>query len=164
VRKLVISVAVVAAALVPATGALAATRAKSSPPPVKLSGKVNVHGTGTATGGAVEVDQHDYYFSPTFVKVPAGVTSVTVTVKNMGQSLHNFTVPSANVSDDINPGESMTVTVPVSRAGILFYCRFHQSLGMQGAFFTKKGVKVTSGAGSGASTATTKGGAGGYGY
>ena len=165
-RKLLAGVAVVAAGLVPVavtSGAVASTAAKAKPP-VKLPGMVNNHGTAVAAGGSIELDQHDDFYSPTFVQVPKGTTALTVTVKNMGQSLHNFTVPSANVSDDINPGESMTVTVPVSRAGILFYCRFHQSLGMQGAFFTKKGVKVTSGAGSGASTATTKGGAGGYGY
>jgi len=166
VRKLLTSLVVVTAALVPATAAFAAAGAKASPPPVKLSGKVNGHGTGTATGGAVEIDQHDYFFSPTYVKVPAGVTSVTVTVKNVGQAEHNFSVPSANVSDDLTPGQSVTVTVPVTGQALLFFCRFHRSLGMQGAFFTKKGAKITSsGAATGSGTATTSGSSsGGYGY
>jgi plastocyanin len=171
VRKLLTSLAVVAASLVPATAALAATSAKASPPPVKLSGKVNVHGTGTATAGAVTIDQHDYFFSPTFVKVPAGVTSVSVTVTNMGQALHSFTVPAASISSDIQPGSSMTFTVPVSGGGVLFYCRFHRQLGMQGAFFTKKGAKISatagtgsSGGGTGTGTATTSGSSGGSGY
>jgi plastocyanin len=166
VRKLLTSLVVVTAALVPATAALAAAGAKASPPPVKLSGKVNSHGTATATGGTIEIDQHDYFFSPTFVKVPAGVTSVTVTVKNMGQAEHNFSVPSANVSDDLTPGQSVTVTVPVSGQALLFFCRFHRSLGMQGAFFTKKGAKVSSGgAAAGSGTATTsRSSSGGYGY
>ncbi len=168
-RKLLTCLAVVAASLVPATAALAATSAKGSPPPVKLSGKVNVHGTGTATAGAVTIQQHDYFFSPTFVKVPAGVTSVSVTVTNMGQALHSFTVPAARISADIQPGSSMTFTVPVSGGGVLFYCRFHRQLGMQGAFFTKKGAKISasagaSGGGTGAGTATTSGSSGGYGY
>jgi plastocyanin len=164
VRKLLIPVAVVAAALVPPTAAFATTSAKSAPPPVKLSGKVNNHGTATATGGTVRIAQHDYFFSPTFVRVPAGVTSVSVTVTNMGQAVHSFTVPGANITADINPTASMTFTVPVTGNGVFFYCRFHRRLGMVGALFTKKGAKIATSPGRGASTATTSGSSGGYGY
>ena len=164
-RKLLISVAVLAAAVAPTTAALAAAPAKTSSPPVKISGKVNNHGTATATGGTMTITQNDYFFSPTFVSVPKGVTSVTVTVTNMAQTTHNFTVPAANVTGDINPGASMTFTVPVTGNGVFFYCRFHRSLGMVGAFFTKKGVKISTSPGSGSSTATTKpSSSGGYGY
>lgn len=161
-RKLLISVAVVAAALVPTTAAFATTSAKSGPP-VKISGKVNNEGTGTATGGNITIVQHDYSFTPTFVLIPKGVTTVTVTVTNMGQSLHSFTVPQANISADINPGSSMTFTLPAKAT--FFYCRFHRQLGMTGALFTKKGQKIATSPGSGSSTATTSGGSsGGYGY
>ena len=163
-RKLLISVAIVAAALVPTTAAFATTSAKTTPPPVKISGKVNNHGTATATGGTIAITQHDYFFSPTFVQVPKGVTSLTVTVTNMGQAEHSFTVPAANITADLNPTASMTFTVPVTGNGVFFYCRFHRQLGMDGAFFTKKGVKIATSPGSGSSTATTSGSSGGYGY
>ncbi|HEV2311350.1 MAG TPA: cupredoxin domain-containing protein [Acidimicrobiia bacterium] len=164
-RKLLVSVAALAAAAVPATGALAATSAKASSPPVKISGKVNNHGTAPATGGAVTLTQNDYFFSPTFVSVPKGVTSVAVTVTNNGSTTHSFTVPSANITADLNPGATMTFTVPVTGNGVYFYCRFHRSLGMVGAFFTKKGVKISTSPGSGSSTATTsRSSSGGYGY
>jgi len=164
VRKLLVSVAVLAAAMIPTTAALAAAPAKSSSPPVKISGKVNNHGTATATGGTITITQNDYFFSPTFVSVPMGMTSVTVTVTNRGTTTHSFTVPSANVSTDIDPGATMTFTLPVTGNGAFFYCRFHRSLGMAGAFFTKKGVRISTSTGRGSSTATTKGSSGGYGY
>jgi plastocyanin len=110
---------------------------------VKLVGKVNNQGTATATGGTVEIDQSDFAFSPTFVKIPAGTASLTVTVKNRGQNMHTFTVPSQSIDKVLNPGDSVTVTVNVPGPGaIAFFCRFHRSLGMQGAFFDKKGAKV----------------------
>jgi len=139
-RKLVVSAAAVAVALVPAALFGPDAFAKSSSPPVKIPGKVTVHGTGTAT----------------------------VTVKNTGTAQHTFTVPSANIDVTVNPGQTMVETVPISQAGIGFYCRFHKSLGMQGAFFTKNGAKVsTSGASTKSSTGSggsSGGGSGGYGY
>ena len=131
-RELVVSAAVVAVAVVPAAVFGPDAFAKSSSPPVKIPGKVNVHGTGTASGGSIEIDQQDFDFSPTFVAVPKGVTTVTVTTKNTGSTQHTFTVPVANIDVVLNPGQTMVQTVPISKGGILFYCRFHKSLGMQG--------------------------------
>jgi plastocyanin len=170
-RKLITGLAVAATVLTPALlvgpGAFASTAAKAKPP-VKLPGKVTVKGSATATGGTIEVDQTDFAFSPTFVKVPAGTTSLTVTVKNMGQAMHTFTVPSQSIDKVLNPGDSVTVTVAYPGKGaLLFYCRFHRSRGMQGAFYDKNGAKLIKAGGAGA-TATTKpsssGGSGGYGY
>jgi len=164
-RKLVVSAAVVAVALVPTALFGPDAFAKSSPPPVKISGKVNAHGTGTATGGDIAINQQDYDFSPTFVQVPKGVTSVTVTVKNNGSTQHTFTVPAEHVDVVLNPGETMVETVPINQGGILFYCRFHKSQGMQGAFFTKKGAKVVGTAGSKSSSGSGGGSSsGGSGY
>lgn len=162
-RKLLISVAALATAMVPTTAALAATGAKTAPNPVKIPGKVNYHGAATATGGAVTIQQHDFYFSPTVVAVPKGVTSVTITVTNMGATVHSFTTATPSISGDINPGASMTFTVPVASGGVFFYCRFHRQLGMVGALYTKKGQKIATSAGSGSSTATTSRSSG-YGY
>lgn len=178
-RTLLVGVTVLAATLVPSAllvpGASAAVATKAKPP-VKLSGKVNDKGTKTATGNSIELDQRDFSFSPTYVKIPAGATSITVTVKNLGSTQHTFTVPSEQIDKVLNPGDSATVTVTIPGPGaIAFYCRFHKALGMQGAFFDKKGAKLISSvaangsgsAGSSATTPTTKasgGSSGGYGY
>ena len=180
-RKLLVGVTVLAATLVPTAllvpGASASVAVKAKPP-VKLSGKVNVKGTATATGNTIELDQRDYSYTPTFVKIPAGASSITVTVKNMGSTQHTFTVPAEQIDKVLNPGESVTVTVTIPGPGaIAFYCRFHRSLGMQGAFFDKKGAKListvapggsTSGSPSTAATTPTTrasgGSSGGYGY
>ena len=114
----------------------------------------------------IEIDQRDYSFSPTFIQIPAGTTSLTVTVKNMGQNEHTFSVPTQKIDKVLNPGESKTVTVNVPGPGaIAFYCRFHKSKGMQGAFFDKVGAKLigASGTTSSGSNGGSKG-SGGYGY
>jgi plastocyanin len=176
-RKLPAAVVLAATVLVsialvgPLAGAT--TAAKGGGTPVKLSGKVSVKGTATATGGAVSIQTTDFAFSPTFVKIPAGTTSVTVTLSNPTSHMHTFTVPSDNIDQVLNPGQSATVTVTVPKSGaVMFYCRFHKMLGMQGAFFTKKGAKLvstSSAASSAGATPTTKkssssSSSGGYGY
>ncbi len=169
-RKLLVGVAVVAAGLVPvalvAPGALAASAAKAKPP-VKLPGMVNNHGTAVATGGTIELDQNDFFYSPTFVQIPKGTATLTVTVKNMGSAQHTFTVPVDKIDHVFNPGESMTFTVAIPGNGAFsFYCRFHKSVGMQGAFFDKKGAKLikTTSTKSGAGSSGGGSSSGGYGY
>lgn len=172
-RKLLTGVAVVAAALVPvalvAPGAVAGVAAKSNPP-VKLPGKVTNKGTAVATGGAIELDQHDFFYSPTFVQIPKNTATLTVTVKNMGSAQHTFTVPADHIDQVMNPGDTMVFNVAIPGNGAFsFYCRFHKSLGMQGAFFDKKGAKLIkttstkSNSGSGSSGGGS-GSSGGYGY
>ncbi len=171
--KLTAGVAVTAAVLVSVvalgSSALATTAAKPSKPPVKISGKVNVAGTGTATGGTVSIALTDFAFNPTFVKVPSGVTSVTVNLQNTGTQAHTFTVPSQNIDQQVDPGQSATVTVSIPKKGATtFYCRFHRGLGMQGSFFGKVGDKPIATPSAAGTTATTKApsssSSGGYGY
>jgi plastocyanin len=177
-RKLLTGTALALAAVVPlalgATGALASTTAAKSKPPVKLSGKVNVTGTQTAVNGAITIRESDFKFDPTFIKVPKGTTTITVSVTNTDNDPHTFTIPAQNLDTVVNPGQTATVTVTVpSKGALAFYCHFHKQLGMQGAFFDKNGAKVvaatstgSSGSGSPATTSgsSRSGGSGGYGY
>jgi plastocyanin len=158
-RKLLAGAAVIAAGLVPvglvAPGAGAGTAAKAKPP-IKLSGKVTNQGTAVATGGSIELHQDDFDYEPTFIQVPKGTTSLTVTVKNIGQAQHTFTVPADHIDQVLNPGQTVVATVTVPQKGAIgFYCRFHKSLGMQGGFFNKKGDKVVK------TTSSNSGGGGG---
>jgi plastocyanin len=117
--------------------------AKSSNP-VNVSGKVNVKGKkdiSTKSSASLEVEQDDFYFEPTFVKVKPG-EKVTVELKNEGSSTHTFTSDSLKVNQQVAPGKSkkVTITIPRSAKAFQFHCSIHQSKGMQGAFYTKTGA------------------------
>jgi plastocyanin len=101
-----------------------------------LSGKVNVKSQLEAApkNGSIETELDDFYFGPTFIKAKPG-TTVKVELHNEGSVEHTFTIDSANVDETLKPDAKMTVTVKVPASGSLrYYCRFHRSQGMQGAF------------------------------
>ena len=103
--------------------------------PVRLSGDVNNKGTKTLSGTSLEIEQDDFYFKPTFVKATPG-TTVTVELHNEGKATHTFTIDSLNVDEELQPGAAKTVQVKLPSSGTVnYYCRFHRSSGMQGAFF-----------------------------
>ena len=54
--------------------------------------------------------------------MPSGESTITVT--NSGAVEHNFTLDDDSVSEDVEPGESVTVTVDVS-ADAPFHCKYH---------------------------------------
>jgi plastocyanin len=88
------------------------------------------------------MSQHDFYFDPTFLKMAPGA-KVTVTVDNKGSYKHNFSITSLNVNEDIEPGKSATVTFTLPSSGaVAFFCEYHKSSGMQGAFFFHAGDTV----------------------
>ena len=111
--------------------------------PVDIDGKVNVKGTkdvSSKSAATIDMEADDYYFGPTFVKVKAG-EKVTVELENEGNASHTFTSDSLGVDKQVAPGKSakVTVTVPSDGTAFEFHCSFHEDMGMQGAFFTKKG-------------------------
>jgi plastocyanin len=115
--------------------------------PVTLDGKVNNKGTkdiSKKTSATIEVEADDYYFKPTFMKVQPG-EKVTIEFKNEGSTTHTFTSDALSVDQQLSAGKSkkFTVTVPSSGAAFQFHCDFHESMGMQGAFFTKAGSKAS---------------------
>jgi len=116
--------------------------AKSSKP-VSIDGKVNVKGTkdiSSTKSASIELEADDYYFNPTFVKVQPG-EKVRITFKNEGSAAHTFTSDGLSIDQDVAAGKSVkfTLTVPSDGTAFAFHCDFHQSMGMQGAFFTKAG-------------------------
>ena len=132
-------------AFAPVTGP--ATAASKSP--VTLNGETNKHGSkdvSAKTTATVEMGQHDYYFSPTFVKVRPG-EQLTIKVKNEGKSQHTFTSSALGVDKTVDPGKKATVkvTIPASGGAIQFHCDFHEVMGMQGAFYTAAGATPASG-------------------
>ena len=104
-------------------------------PPVSLQGTTNNHGTKTASND-MEVELDDFYFSPTYIKATAG-PKFTIELSNEAKVAHTFTSNAlGNVDEEIAPGTKKTITVTAPAGGMaVFFCRFHQSQGMQGAVF-----------------------------
>jgi len=111
--------------------------------PVSIDGKVNVKGTkdiSSKSAATIDMEADDYYFGPTFVKVKPG-EKVTIELENEGNASHTFTSDSLNIDQQVAPGKTkkFTLTVPSDGTAFEFHCSFHEDMGMQGAFFTKKG-------------------------
>ena len=96
---------------------------------------MNDHGTKAVTdGGDLEVELDDFYFGPTFITGPANA-KVKVELANEGEKNHTFTIDSAKIDQEVDSGKKATVEVTLPASGSLaFYCKFHVSGGMQGAF------------------------------
>ena len=102
-----------------------------------LSG-ITDKGTKIFSGATVALqadnDSGKYYFEPTCARAHG---TVTVTIKNVGDTEHNFSITSMNIDKDIEKGKTVTVSVPLPSSGSLpFFCKYHKNFGMQGVFIT----------------------------
>jgi plastocyanin len=99
-----------------------------------LTGAIEDRGTAEASGGAVTLDASEFAFAPTCVESDAS-EMLEVTVRNTGSALHNLTVESLGIDEDVQAGETITVDVALPDSGAVpFTCKYHVSNGMQGAF------------------------------
>ena len=74
------------------------------------------------SGSGLEIAAQDFQFSPSSLTVPSGESSITVI--NEGEVEHSFTLDDDSVSEDVEPGESVSVTVDLTEdAG--FHCEYH---------------------------------------
>jgi plastocyanin len=182
-KILALTVAAIAATAL-AGGAAVAGESKKSPP-VALEGEVSNKGEKSVKKGKVTIDEGDFFYRGTFIKAKQG-SKVAVRLRNKGDAPHTFTIPSLGIDRELTAGKSATVEVTLPTDGALaFYCRFHGAppsggQGMQGAFFSKKGEALSTGAGAAPASsaptdttgaapttsapATTASGGGGYGY
>ena len=135
--------------------------------PVKLSGDTTNKGTKDLSGTSIDVEQHDFFYSPTFIKGGTPGATITVHLKNVGQNPHTFTVAALGIDTTVEAGATADVQVTLPQSGATeFHCKFHQqSNGMQGAFFFKDGDTVVgAGAGTGTNSSSSSSDAGGYNY
>lgn len=99
-----------------------------------LTGAVEDRGTAEASGGAITLEASEFAFSPTCVEAGAGET-LEVTVTNGGSALHNLTIESLGIDEDVQAGQRVTVEVELPDSGpVPFVCKYHVANGMQGAF------------------------------
>jgi len=143
----------------------------STPPPSSpSSGASPLVNKGTADAMSttekfeIEMDNEgsgENYFKPTFIKVKAGQI-LTIELKNEGSNSHNFSIASLNIDKTVEPGkeDEVNITFPAGGgADIQFFCKFHVSLGMRGAFFFGATPQTTS-----SSASSGSGSGSGYGY
>jgi plastocyanin len=93
-----------------------------------------VHGTLTIDTSNATVQMQDRYFEPNVLAGSAGLR-VTLMVRNEGSQLHNFTLTSQGIAQDVPPGSIVAIPVVLPYSGeAIFFCRFHRdSAGMLGA-------------------------------
>jgi uncharacterized cupredoxin-like copper-binding protein len=95
-------------------------------------------GEPAGSGGGVAVEVVDLAFQPDTFEIPAN-TATTVTLHNSGALPHNFSIPSQNISVDINPGETQTVDLTLPAGEYDFDCNVpgHKEAGMVGKITVK---------------------------
>ena len=99
-----------------------------------LSGPIEDRGTAKAAGGAITLDASEFAFSPTCVEAGPGET-IEVTLTNSGSALHNLSVESLAIDEDVQAGETISAEVTLPDSGsVPFTCKYHIANGMQGAF------------------------------
>jgi plastocyanin len=112
----------------------AAPAASFVPTTLRIGGdQATNHGTAFVQGKPdSDLDLSDNYFDPTVLVGSPGQT-LQLKLKNKGTAQHNFSLPAANINQDLAPGQEATVSVTFPPSGVTeFYCRFHRSVGMVG--------------------------------
>ena len=123
----------------PVSGAPASTAAAGPsgagqcPANAGFTSTVNDHGAAPVKGSQAAIEAGDFFFSPTCqTQAPASGT-VTLVVRNAGQTLHNVSVPDQHVDSDLQVGQTIMVLVKVGTAPLTFFCKYHRTSGMVGA-------------------------------
>ena len=88
---------------------------------------------GEAAAEAISVESYDIYFEPTELAIPAD-TDVTVTLPNVGVTLHNFAIDELGIDVDIAPGATEETVINAPAGTYEYYCNVpgHKQAGMLG--------------------------------
>jgi plastocyanin len=112
--------------------------AAACPPSAGLGDNVKDHGSAPAPGAAITLEAGDSFFAPTCeTGVPAG--KVTITLKNTGSALHNFSVADQGIDVDVEAGKTISVEVDATAPSVAFFCKYHRTSGMVGALLQGPG-------------------------
>jgi len=142
--KIVAVVAVLALAAVACSSKTDTTPSGGGTTPAGNSTPLTNKGTldATATTEKIEIEMDnegttEFYFKPSFFKVKPGQI-VTLDLKNEGSVQHNFTITSLGINENVDPDKETDKNVTFPAGGgsdIQFFCAFHVTQGMRGAFF-----------------------------
>lgn len=86
-----------------------------------------------AGGEGVSVEAGDIYFAPEEITIPAD-TDVTVTISNVGMTLHTFTIDELDIDIEIEPGATGEATINAPAGEYEYYCSVpgHRAAGQVG--------------------------------
>lgn len=98
------------------------------------SEQANDHGSQDVSGeGELDLELDDFYFAPTVLTGAAGQT-LMLHLANEGSTEHNFSLSDQGIDQDVEDGGNADVTVTFPESGTLvFFCKYHQDMGMRGA-------------------------------
>lgn len=106
--------------------------------PTPTGSPLNNMGTTDVTGmSSFSIELDDRYFKPTFFKATPG-QKLNIELENEGTLPHNFTIDALSEADyTVQPGTKMEIdlALPSGTSDVAFYCKFHVTNGMRGAFF-----------------------------
>jgi plastocyanin len=80
-------------------------------------------------GGGGTLSMIDNEFDPASLTVSAGDS---LEVSNDGANLHNITIEGTDIDEDVEPGQSTSVTIDADPGEYTMFCEFHRSGGMEG--------------------------------
>lgn len=126
---------------VPQPAAAKEPRAAASPAPSPVAQARDLGGLIYLDNGTKDVNGKDRQkvklfdtsFEPTFLRAEPG-TQIKLRLTNQGGQLHNVSIPSMNIDQDVPPGgpaAAITVTFPTTGA-VPFFCKIHVDQGMKG--------------------------------
>jgi plastocyanin len=95
------------------------------------------HGTKDVKGkGELDLEADNYYFEPTFLRGTPG-QKIKLEIENDSGTLHNFSIPEQHVDVNIPRKGKVVVEVTFPSSGVVrFFCKFHESRGMNGELLT----------------------------
>jgi uncharacterized cupredoxin-like copper-binding protein len=86
-----------------------------------------------AAAAPTTIELQDIKFVPNSFSVPAN-TPTKITLKNTGVTLHNFSIDQLNIKQDVQPGETVEITINAPPGTYQYYCDVpgHKDAGMVG--------------------------------
>ena len=105
----------------------------TSPQPTAINNQGQLDATNMS---AFSIELDDNYFKPTFIKAKPG-QALNIELEAEGANPHTFTITALNIDHQLAAGEKkeINLTLPAGTNDVAFFCRFHGSGGMRGAFF-----------------------------
>jgi plastocyanin len=89
----------------------------------------NGGGGGGGGGTATSLSMVDNAFEPADLTVAAGSS---LEVSNDGQAPHNITIEGTDIDEDVDPGQSTSITIDAEAGEYTMFCEFHRAAGMEG--------------------------------
>ena len=92
-----------------------------------------------SSGGSIAIGLVDFSFNPPTVTAS---TAQDIVLTNTGAALHNFSIEGTQIDQDVQPGQSVTLTAPgpsFTPGTYTFFCKYHRSQGMVGTLTATSG-------------------------